>query len=65
MTPDAAAAATFFFAIYGKSFVHTFNYSIRNTSKCQTSHLLIHLCLQAWEDPAMHEGGGTGYDTAP
>jgi hypothetical protein len=44
---DAVATATFFFANYGKSFVRTFNYSIRNTSKCQTSHLLVHLCLQA------------------
>jgi hypothetical protein len=32
--PDAAAASTFLFATDGKSFVPTFNYSIRNTSKC-------------------------------
>jgi hypothetical protein len=44
---DAAAAATFFFTIDGKSFVPTFNCSIRNTSKCRTSCLFIHLCLQA------------------
>jgi hypothetical protein len=41
------AAATTFFATDGKSFVPTFNYSIHNTSKCRTSHLLVHLCLQA------------------
>jgi uncharacterized membrane protein YoaK (UPF0700 family) len=44
---DAAAAATFFFTTDDKSFVPTFNYSIRNTSKYRTSRLLIHLCLQA------------------
>jgi hypothetical protein len=43
---DAAATTTFFFTINGKSIVPTFNYSIRNTNKCGTSHLLIHLYLQ-------------------
>jgi hypothetical protein len=43
---DATAAAIFFFATYGKSFVPTFNCSIHNTSKCRTSHLVVHLCLQ-------------------
>jgi hypothetical protein len=44
---DAAATTTFFFATDGKTFVPTFNYSIRNTSKCRMTRLLIHLCLQA------------------
>jgi hypothetical protein len=44
---DAVAAAIFFFATDGKSFVATFNCSIRNTSKCRMICLLIHLCLQA------------------
>jgi hypothetical protein len=44
---DTTAATTFFFATAGKSFVPTFNCSIRNTSKWRTSHLLVHLCLQA------------------
>jgi hypothetical protein len=43
---DVVAIVTFFFATDGKSFVPTFNYSIRNTSKCRTSRLLVHLCLQ-------------------
>jgi hypothetical protein len=44
---DTAATMTFFFAIDSKSVVPSFNCSIRNTSKCQTSCLLIYLCLQA------------------
>jgi hypothetical protein len=43
---DAAATMTFFFTTDGKSFVSTFNCSIHNTSKCRTSRLLVHLCLQ-------------------
>jgi hypothetical protein len=43
---DIAAATTFFFTADCKSFVHTFNCSIRNTSKCRTSCLLVHLYLQ-------------------
>jgi hypothetical protein len=31
----------------GKIFVHPFNCYIHNTSKCRTTRLLIHLCLQA------------------
>jgi hypothetical protein len=42
----ATATSTFFFATDGKSFMPTFNYSIRNASKCRTSRLVIHLCLQ-------------------
>jgi hypothetical protein len=42
---DVAAVATFFVVIDGKSFVLIFNCSIRNTSKCRMSLLLIHLCL--------------------
>jgi hypothetical protein len=45
---DAATSAIFFFATDGKSFVPTFNCSIRNTSKCRMSRLLIHLCLQVF-----------------
>jgi hypothetical protein len=45
---NAAAVATFFFATDGKSFMPTFNCSIRNTSKCRTSRLLVHLCLQTF-----------------
>jgi hypothetical protein len=44
---NAASTMTFFFTIDGKSLVLTFNCSIRNTSKCRTTRLLIHLCLQA------------------
>jgi hypothetical protein len=44
---DVAAAATFFCATDGNSFVPTFNCSIRNKSKCRTTCLLVHLCLQA------------------
>jgi hypothetical protein len=44
---DTTAAATFYFATDGKSFVPTFNCFIRNVSKYRTSHLLVHLCLQA------------------
>jgi hypothetical protein len=44
---DIATASTIFFATEGKSFVPTFNCSIHNTSKCQTSRLLIHLCVRA------------------
>jgi hypothetical protein len=43
---DAAVTTTFFFVTNSKSFVTTFNCSIRNTRKCQTSCLLVHLCLQ-------------------
>jgi hypothetical protein len=43
---DAATTMTFFFTTDGKSFVPTFNYSIQNTSKCRTSRLLVHFCLQ-------------------
>jgi hypothetical protein len=43
--PDVAP--TFSFATDSKSFVPTFNCSIRNMSKCWTSRLLVHLCLQA------------------
>jgi hypothetical protein len=42
-----ATAATSFFAIDDKSFMPTFNCSIHNTSKCRTSRLLVHFCLQA------------------
>jgi hypothetical protein len=44
---DTTAVATFFFTTDGKSFIPTFNYSIHNMSKCQTSRILIHFCLQA------------------
>jgi hypothetical protein len=44
---DAVAAATFFFTTDDKSSVPTFNCSIHNTTKCRTSHVLVHLCLQA------------------
>jgi hypothetical protein len=44
---DVAATTTFFFATDGKSFVPTFSCSIHNISKCRTSHLLVHLCLQS------------------
>jgi hypothetical protein len=44
---DNDTATTFFFTTGNKSFVPTFNCFIHNTSKCQTTHLLIHLCLQA------------------
>jgi hypothetical protein len=71
---DIAAAVTFFFATDGESFVPTFNCSIRNTSKYRTSHLRVHLCLQAsfFVDGLLNmggsgegEGGGTGNDAAP
>jgi hypothetical protein len=42
---NAAVAATFYFTTNGKSFVLTFNCSIRNTSKYRTSRLLVHLCF--------------------
>jgi hypothetical protein len=44
---DTDAATTFFFTTDGKSFVHTFNCSIRNTRKCRTTCLLVYLCLQS------------------
>jgi hypothetical protein len=43
---NIVATVTFFFTTNCKSFVPTFNCSIRNTSKYQTSHLFVHLCLQ-------------------
>jgi hypothetical protein len=45
--PAAVAVVSSFFITYGKSFVTTFNCSIHNTSKCRTSLLLVHFCLQA------------------
>jgi hypothetical protein len=45
---DVAAASTFFFTTDGKTFVPHFNCYICNTSKCRTTHLLVHLCLQAF-----------------
>jgi hypothetical protein len=44
---DTIGVATFFFTTDGKSFIPTFNYSIHNMSKCQTSRVLIHFYLQA------------------
>jgi hypothetical protein len=44
---NVAIAVTFFFTTDSKLFVLTFNCSIHNTSKCQTSRLLVQLCLQA------------------
>jgi hypothetical protein len=44
---DVAAASTFFFATDGKTSVPPFNCYIRNMSKCRTTCLLVHLCLQA------------------
>jgi hypothetical protein len=43
---NVATTVTSFFATDGKSFVHTFNYSIRNMSKYQMTRLLVHLCFQ-------------------
>jgi hypothetical protein len=75
---DGVVVATFFFTTDGKLFVPTFNYSIRNMSKCRTSRLLIHLNLQAsffivrhdFIDGVLHMGGsskgecsGTSNDT--
>jgi hypothetical protein len=44
---NAAVAATFYFTTNGKSFMLTFNCSIRNMSKYRTSRLLVNFCLQA------------------
>jgi hypothetical protein len=71
---DAAAAMTFFFATYSKSFVSILNCSICNMSKCRTSRLLVHLFLQSsfFVDGVLNmggsdegEGGGTSNDAAP
>jgi hypothetical protein len=78
--PDTATTMTFFFVIDDKSFVPTFNYLIRNTSKYWTTHLIIHLYLQAYflsvgrdfTDGVFNiggygegKGGGTGNDVTP
>jgi hypothetical protein len=77
---DATATTTFFFAAYGKSFVPTFNCSIRNMSKVER---LTYSFIYVFKHPSSSvgrdfingaltmggsskgEGGGTSYDVAP
>jgi hypothetical protein len=51
---DATTTTTFFFATDGKSFLPIFNCFIRNTSKCQTTCLLIHYVFKHPSSSARH-----------